>query len=314
MKSKFIMFAAGIAVGLLAMGVVWTLMSPTASESPVAPEEVARLNRQVAALQKEVHDLQNANTDLSNKLAQPPPAPPTRPAAQPRVTGVSTNGFGVVQMRSGTGTNVTFNIGNMIRKSQKQQMELQLAPLKLRLQLTDMQTAQVRQLMEAQSELMARVMEGKATPDERQRLHSQGDPLRSGLQTILTPQQLAEYDQYKLEQRQSQAQMMANMELNSLQQTLQLSTEQQDKVFQILYQEADQRMTTPGQATDVDTKKAAMRQILSPEQFDVYEKYLDTHRHLTATTIMIGEAGIAAGSVIIQQSTTPVEINVTTEP
>ena len=103
--------------------------------------------------------------------------------------------------------------------------------------------------------------------------------------------------------KKSAAETGANMELSQIQSTLQLSEDQKDKVFNVLYgqyaQQAGVDGATPsGNPTDIEgqmeAKKAALQSVLTPDQFDTYSKFVDSQKKMI--NAMMGSANAAASS------------------
>jgi hypothetical protein len=169
----------------------------------------------------------------------------------------------------------------------KSQMDMKMAALKARLNLSPDQEKAIQAIMDKQAQLaesMAEKVMNGASPDEMKKAaHDQGvdkDALNldKQLQNILSPDQQAEYANMQADDKKNQIETMTNLELSSIQGTVQLSDDQKDKVFTALMQ------TGPG-ATD-DAKKAALQPLLTPAQFDAYSKYLDSRSQMVQSFII----------------------------
>jgi hypothetical protein len=164
----------------------------------------------------------------------------------------------------------------------KSQMDMKMAALKSRLNLSPDQEKAIQDIMDKQAQLAesmaGKMMDGSMSRDdmkkEMQNQGADGDAvnLDKQLQSILSPDQLAEYQNMQSDDKKNQAETMANLQLSTIQGSLQLSDDQKDKVFGALMQ------TGPG-ATD-DAKKAALQPLLTPQQFDTYSKYLDSQAEM----------------------------------
>jgi len=161
----------------------------------------------------------------------------------------------------------------------KQQMDMKMAGLKSRLNLSPDQEKAVQALLDKQAQvaqdLAQKMMDGASPDDLKQAAKDQsGDALNldKQLQGILTPDQQAEYKNMQADDSKNQAETMANLQLSSIQGTLQLSDDQKDKVFNALLK--------AGPGSSDDAKKAALQPILTPEQFDAYSKQLATQAEM----------------------------------
>ncbi len=173
----------------------------------------------------------------------------------------------------------------IISSVMKSQMDMKLAALKSRLNLTPDQEKAIQDVMDKQAQLAqsmaGKMMDGGMSQDEMKAMKSQagdGLDLDKQLQNILTPDQQAEYKNMQADDKKNQAETMANMELSSIQGSLQLSDGQKDKVFNALLQ------TGPGGSAEA--KKAALQPLLTPAQFDTYSKFLDSQSAMVKTFVI----------------------------
>lgn len=171
----------------------------------------------------------------------------------------------------------------------QQQATQKLAALKLRLNLTDDQTQAVQDLMDKQAQVQQEQMDagmnamltGKMSKDDMAKMRDDAKSAQTdfdaGLQSILTPDQSADYQAYQSDVKKSANETRANTELSQIQSTLQLSDDQKDKVFTVLYQQDAQPAN--GSAEDqLAARKAAMQNVLTPDQFEAYSNYLDAQK------------------------------------
>src|SRR5439155_12317205 len=130
----------------------------------------------------------------------------------------------------------------------------------------------------------SKMMNGKMSKEDVEKQKTSVSDTKAQIKELLTAEQQAEYEKFQVEERQTQAQMVANVEVPQLQLMLQLTQAQQDQVFQILYQQAEQNLNQTDGGTRVpmdwqqmiDVKKEALRAVLTPEQFKSYEKYIES--------------------------------------
>ena len=108
-----------------------------------------------------------------------------------------------------------------------------------------------------------------------------GDP-ETQIQTLLTPDQKAAYSNYQQEEAAHNARISANFAILPLRDTLDLTTEQEDRAFAALYQvsfdqlsgKAKPPTTNEVEATlwDRDLRAKALEPILTPTQLESYRQ------------------------------------------
>lgn len=106
------------------------------------------------------------------------------------------------------------------------------------------------------------------------------------LSEILSPEQIAIYNDFREEQRTTQVEAMANRQLMDLQNSLSLSDEQKDIAFQAFADLAWERMNDPKSEGQfhrpdeeiLDRTVEAMGEILTPEQLEIYLELLENRR------------------------------------
>ncbi len=179
------------------------------------------------------------------------------------------------------GSNFSETMQKFREASAKQQIEAQIAGMKLRLKLTPEQEEAVRKLLYDQHNLeesvVAKQLQGAATKEELDQWTKSSTDVEAQLKQVLTPEQSTEYDKHKVEKQQLQSEMVANVQLGQLQQMLDLDASQQDQVFNLLYQLNENPPKTEGGVPmsweqRLQAQKEALRAILSPAQFQSYER------------------------------------------
>lgn len=117
------------------------------------------------------------------------------------------------------------------------------------------------------------------------------DPMKE-IQALLTPEQKVAYEEHKQEEKVATARVAANGELLEMQQaSLALSQEQQDQVYDALYQLRMGPRTIPRSAPAdqsgskdqwwfVDRKVDALKEVLTPAQLEQYRQMLEQKRKL----------------------------------
>lgn len=178
-----------------------------------------------------------------------------------------------------------------MKTATRNHLDAKLANLKTRLKLTDSQIGELNAAIQREVDTSAKTsFDGQ--PVITNAVGSTGPGFEETLKKTLTPEQQQEYKSYQAEEKSNQIEMVANAELMQLQMAVSLSEEQKDKAFQAFSQEA-QRMTDPrsyqaGGTMDpsalidqqMQHKKEALRGILTPEQFSIYEKQLAAQQEM----------------------------------
>ena len=137
---------------------------------------------------------------------------------------------------------------------------------------------------------MQQAFSGKFDKDELTRLGKDaGDP-DAQIKALLTPDQKAAYPNYQQEEAAYNARQAANMELLQLQSSLNLTSEQEDRVFAALYEVSlDQlagssKPTTTNRAEAMqwvfDQKAKALESALTPTQLETFRQQQATQLKL----------------------------------
>jgi Spy/CpxP family protein refolding chaperone len=286
MKTVTVSLIAGLALGAAAVALVMKLTAPP----PPVPstEDVAKLRDDLKAAKTRVEQIEQVNADLASQLAKLKQAAATVTASttSPPSTEKKPDGFLSALFGGGSDTNRAAEMRKIVEAGMKQHLNHRLNVLKFRLKLTDEQEQQLRATIDRQAakdvEMASKLFEGKLSEDEKSNVGGMKDDFETEIKQILTPEQLAEYEAYKTEERKNHAQMVANSELSQMQTMLRLTDDQQEKVFNVLYSNAEQtfnpdNMTNPGDWQKAwqqreDAKADAFKTILTPEQFDAYQR------------------------------------------
>jgi len=176
-----------------------------------------------------------------------------------------------------------------MESAMEQQTLGKLPRLKERLDLSPEQESAVKEILTRQFdqglEIAQKMMAGELTRDDMQEIQgSAGDP-EGEIEALLSADQLAAYQEHKHEEASSNARLVANGELLQMQTALGLTFEQQDQVFDAIYQHtlaqlSDQTENTADQTGNpelevqkfVDQKVQVLESILTPEQLEQYRK------------------------------------------
>jgi len=284
MKNKILPFLVGVIFGaaIYAGGQAYLAKpeAPAATPDVVKRAELAVVEnkKRAALLDQREQMLKDQEQQLADAMGQNPDAGPSGAPGKP-------------------GKDEAAAITQMTKAVIKQQMDMKMAALKSRLQLTDDQTAAIQALMDKQAQIAQDMTEkmfsGKMSKDDLTKtMQNRGNPeadMDQQLQTILTPDQYTQYQTYQNDEKKSAAESAANAEIMQIQSSLNLSEDQKDKVFTAIYQQYAQQMGVDGAkptaaSTDInaqmDAKKAAMQSVLTPEQFDTYSKFVDSQKDM----------------------------------
>jgi Spy/CpxP family protein refolding chaperone len=197
-------------------------------------------------------------------------------------------------------------MSKMAKAAIQQQIDMKMAALKSRLNLTDDQAQALQDIMDKQSQkasdMMDQMFSGKMSKDDLQKAMKDGGgmggDMDAQMKSILTPDQYASYQGYQNDEKKNAAEAQANMELMQIQTSLQLTDDQKDKVFGAIYQQAAQQMGIDGAKPtggtideQMEAKKTAMQSVLTPEQFDTYSKFVDSQKKMINAMTGAASAG-----------------------
>jgi hypothetical protein len=162
------------------------------------------------------------------------------------------------------------DIQSAMKASMEHQREGKILKLKTRLNLTGEQEAQLRVKLEAADR---RVLDAASKAE----VGEAGEPdAESDVRTLLTPEQRAVFAQMKIEENQANARLVASSELAQMQNMVGLTEDQQEKAFNLLYQQSQALMTNSaaeGVAGGVfDPWQSDLKGILSDQQWELYRK------------------------------------------
>jgi hypothetical protein len=180
-------------------------------------------------------------------------------------------------------------MSTLITTVMKQQMDMKLATLKARLNLSPDQEKAITDIMAKQEQLAesmaSKMMEGSMSKTDLEKAAKDAGAnkdelnLDKQLQDILSPDQQTEYAAMQSDEKKNQAETMANMEFTTMQSSLQLSEDQKDPVFNALM--ALRQNPPKGDfAAQAEAKKAALQPLLTPAQFDTYSKSVDAQTQM----------------------------------
>ena len=181
----------------------------------------------------------------------------------------------------------------MMESALKQQLEGKLAQIHAKVGTTPDQEQAIREILEKQAnvsrEISQKMMSGKMTKEEMaEAVRQQGDP-EAQIKALLSPEQQTAYSELKVEERRTNARLVANSGLLQMQQVVGgIDQAQQDKIFEVLYSQTERTLTGPAPAADGTTadgaakpvdmrslseqKLAALKGVLTEEQFGRYKE------------------------------------------
>ena len=181
----------------------------------------------------------------------------------------------------------------MMESALKQQLEGKLAQIHAKVGTTSDQEQAIREILEKQAnvsrEISQKMMSGKMTKEEMAgSVRQQGDP-EAQIKALLSPEQQTAYTELKVEERRTNARLVANSELLQMQQVVGgIDQAQQDKIFEVLYSQTERTLTGPTPAADgtagdgaakpvdmrslSEQKLAALKGVLTEEQFGRYKE------------------------------------------
>lgn len=294
MKSKLLLLLTGVAVGIVVSAAAWLIRRPARVEfinQLVADRQ--HLQTTQTLLEKRVAQLESDNRALKQTAAATP-APVKTPRRQSRAEGASP--FAAFFGGAKNGTNSPGRAMEQLMKAGlQQQVEAKVSALKLRLKLTDLQETAIRERLQSQfdraGEMATRMFQGKPSKDALQNVSADAQTTETAIRQLLTPEQLAEYDRYQQEERQTQSARVANLELLQMQSALQLTTEQQEQVYNILYDQTLKGLAAEGGNANrlsnwqqqLTARTDALRGVLTAEQFQVYEKQQAAQRQMVSS-------------------------------
>ena len=309
MTSKIIAFVLGIAIGA---GLCAAVLSRSERSDAVAKSVATSTNlfNQIAGLEtqlgstkarleaaEQMNDALNVRVQSLMKEAAASTKEP--PADQPAKR------TGLAALFGGDGTNgMSKAMTEMVKTMAEQQVESTLSGMKTRLNLSPQQEQAIREIMTRQTrmgtDIAQKMLSGDLSEEELMRLSQDQPNQEVQIKALLTPEQLAAYDDYQKEEQTRMARLSANAELLQLQSQLHLTEEQQDQVFAVLADQAlaqyDGSQKAPADALNLrgqyDKRAEALKGVLTPEQFNRYQKFQEQQLKLIEALIPQGLSNV----------------------
>lgn len=167
----------------------------------------------------------------------------------------------------------------------QRRIDERVAALKARLNLDDPQAAKVRALLESgdeEEDMVSKAIAGESTlPPQAGEAAKKRTELEARIADLLKPDQAAAYGKFRDEQRENRIEVATGREMTRLQQSLTLSPDQKDRVYQALagITSGEEERGDTGVSIDPKVLEArrqsrldALKPILTPEQFAAYER------------------------------------------
>jgi len=287
MGSKILSFIVGIVVGAsIATALFYRKDAPTDTMS--GHQDRASLSNRIVELEATVVDTRTRLADAQSSndrltTAMQDLMKKQVPAATPAE---SENTFpqGLAALFGGGGTNAFSQVmAEAMRSAMQDEVEGKMAGLKAKLGLTPEQETAIQAIlgkeMSKGMEVLEKLTKGELSEAEMEKLTKDFESSeRDQIAALLTPEQKKAYEEYEKEEKARTARLTANSELEEMQSRLQLTDEQQDKVFAVLYNFAQSESDSDGGSIDdhrkqADKKKEALRGVLTPDQVERYGKY-----------------------------------------
>jgi RNA polymerase sigma factor (sigma-70 family) len=191
------------------------------------------------------------------------------------------------------GTNlITGAMVEAMKQAVDQDVARRLSHLTATLQLTPPQVLAASNLLMQQAQVMSLGMEQAATGkfdveafDKFGKHAKGGGNIDAQIKALLTPVQLALYPEYQQAENAHAANAAANNDLSTIQLSLDLSSDQQDRAYAALYQLSLDQLSGSSKAPPgtsmadsfkwvLDQKAAALEPVLTPTQMDLYRQQL----------------------------------------
>jgi hypothetical protein len=273
MKTRIIIFVTGLVLGGAVVAAWLTANKPSA---PVADDQRhVRLQRELDTTLQRNRKLEEANNRLTMEVLDVKSAV-TKPA--PATDSVSGLQGELVQGDPKIETD-RITLADLKRLLEPD-IKLKMMGLKLRCGLT---AEQEQKVQSALLDRELREITNDLSEAEQKELPNTGKGSENeSLQKILTPEQYAAFQQYQAEERRTEVETSAHLELGELQGPLQLTESQKDQVFRVLYQYHDKQgdiddWNSPAFSGEVlksieQAKKDALQQVLTSEQLKIYQE------------------------------------------
>lgn len=250
------------------------LRSRIAQEAP----ELERLRAADRAAQIEIARLRNEAA--AARRTAPAPASVVAAAAPPTATATNT---------AAKKPGLPAGMSGLMKNAIEQQTVGKLERLKPRLNLTPSQEEGIRAILTRQAEhataAAERLFTGDLSAEDLGAVNREAGNPEAEIKALLTPEQLTAYEEYKDEENVSNARLAANAELLQMQGALGLTQEDQDRVFNVLYDltldtlkgnlgDAPPKDSDPASAVtwQMERKLKALEPVLTPAQLASYRK------------------------------------------
>ena len=281
MKQKIAFFLLGALLsGLCLFGLQKDKSSSPANEEAHGEDQnQIKFKKAIKEKDEKIAQLEQTNRELSEEV---------RRLKEAQINSSSPASFPLANLQNASNA-IASAVTKFTQAAFQHRRDAELAALKAKLKLNPEQEEQLRQLLErktqAEQERLGRLFNRDSTAAS----NTTPFDFDSELKQILTSEQWTDYEKHQAEQRHLAAEASANRELTRLQSLLKLGSGQQDQVFQALYQfsmKNPQSDFFDGRGSEgnhswtqrTQARKEALRSVLTSEQFEVYEKHLDSQQ------------------------------------
>lgn len=316
MASKIALFLLGLAVGAVVCAAILSKKAHTETTAALAAttssftNQIAELQSTLTATKARLDSVREDNGRLAARVQELM----KEETATPTVAEKPAKKSGLAALFGGDGTNgFSEAMSGMMKAAIEQQIEGKMSAMKTKLNLTPEQDAAVRDIMGRQmskgTELAQKMLTGDLTKEEMEKIGKEPSSEGDQIKALLTPEQIAAYDEFEKEEKTRMTRLVANSELLQMQSSLQLNEEQQDKVFAVLAEQAESQFD-PQKANSggfdfrkqSEQKAEALRSVLTPEQFERYQKFQEQQLKLIESFMPKGasNANVRVAPIISQ--------------
>jgi len=308
--SKILPFIVGVLVGAsAATALLYRKDSPTEATSnhqgASLSNRIAELEATVADTRTRLTDAQSSNDRLTTAMQDLMKKQVA--TATPATDQENSLPQGLAALFGGGGTNAFSQVmAEAMRSAMQDEVEGKMAGLKAKLNLTPEQETAIQAIlgkeMSKGMEVLEKLTKGELSEAEMEKLTKDFEASeRDQIAALLTPEQKKAYEEYEKEEKARTARLTANSELEEMQSRLQLTDEQQDKVFAVLYNFAQSDSENDSGSIDdhrkqADKKKEALRGVLTPDQLERYGKYQE--QQIKLMEAFMPKGGVKANIIV----------------
>jgi RNA polymerase sigma factor (sigma-70 family) len=272
---------------------VWqqTRLSQANSENARLQAQVAELNplrdkvvqsRQIESDKAELERLRNEQANNKSELLRLRGMAGVARRVESEAAALRTQ----LALQQNQSNQISGSMDELMNNAREQQVKVRLSRMKESLKLSSEQTDAIREILMRQSRATSagvkQVSSGKFDKEELRKFRTEVGNVEEQIKSLLTPQQLEGYSTYQQEEAMYSARLSANSELVQMQSSLDLTQEQQDRAYAILYEcnfnlmnsKSVQSFTNPADEMQwfVDQKTEALKTVLTTNQMESYRQ------------------------------------------